>query len=203
MNGVEQSFSIYEPFYQKLFQIKSQIYINPCTSYVCKYLNSISDFPFQSMDFLLKINQCFSHKLINSYINNMFDTNIHLSGTLLNEYFLATLQYFLEHLAFGTFARALYNTFEISQKWKKYNFFRGCVYIFQICNDNYKLMQFIFIPFSPKNLLITFRLWNHFFDIGSIEDESFHSDETIYLRCSHIMLLLALEGFQWKKYGLQ
>lgn len=86
-------------------------------------------------------------------------------------------------------------------KTEKYNFYRGCIYI-PICNDNYKLMQFIFFFFFRRNLLITFRLWNHIFDIGSIEDESFHSDETIYLRCSHIMLLFApaLEGFQHKKW---
>lgn len=68
-------------------------------------------FQFKTWIFLQKkkSTNAFQLELINSFINNMFDTDIHLSTTLLNEYFLAILQYFLEHLAFGTFARVSYN----------------------------------------------------------------------------------------------
>lgn len=85
----------------------------------------------------------------------MFDTNIHFSSTLLNEYFLAILQYFLEHWLLALLLAFRTTYLKYNKNGKSITSAEG-VYI-PICNDNYKLMQFIFIPFS-RNLLITFRL---------------------------------------------
>lgn len=93
----------------------------------------------------------------------MFDTDIHLSITLLNEYFLAILQYFLEHLAFGTFIPAFRSADLKYHKNQKRNitFIEG-VYI-RICNDNYKLMQFIFFLFFERKLIDNFPIMKSYF----------------------------------------
>lgn len=92
----------------------------------------------------------FSSDLINSFINNMLDTDIHLSITLLNEYFSGYSAIFSGTFGFWHFSTRVPYKIDLKNHQKKNSkertksiSYRGCVYI-SIYNDNYKLMQFIF-----------------------------------------------------------